>query len=134
MTDSILDSIKKVLGLAPDYTAFDADIIMHINSVLSDLNQLGVGLDPGFAIEDNVATWSAFLGDDPRLNNVKSYMFLRLKLLFDPPTTRYTISGLESQIKELEWRIKVRREGVAWVNPNPPPPIPDDDECEWTRL
>ena len=117
MTDSILDSVKKTLNLGSDYTPFDQDVIMHINSVFSTLNQLGIGPELGFMIEDKDAVWSDFLGTDPRLNNVKSYMYLRVRLMFDPPTIGYLVEALKEQIKEFEWRINVQREGVAWVPP-----------------
>jgi hypothetical protein len=114
---SILDSVKKSLNLADDYTAFDQDIIMHINSVFSTLNQLGVGPVEGFMIEDKTTTWDAFLGSDPRLNHIKSYVYLRVRLLFDPPTTGFTTEAMKEQIKELEWRINVQREDTEWTDP-----------------
>jgi hypothetical protein len=120
MTDSILTSTKKILGVAEDYEAFDVDILTHINSVFSTLNQLGIGPEEGFAIEDANATWSDFLGDDLRLNNVRTYVYLRVRLLFDPPTTSFLITSLNEQAKELEWRMNVQREGDAWVDPDPP--------------
>jgi hypothetical protein len=123
MTDSILDSTKKVLNLAPDYTAFDQDVILHINSVFSTLNQLGIGPEAGFRIEDNSALWSDFLGGDLRLNHVKSYMCLRVRMLFDPPTLGYVIDAVKEQIKELEWRINVQRESIAWIDPDPSPSV-----------
>lgn len=119
MTQSILDSVKKVCGIEASYTAFDIDIIMHINSVFSTLNQLGVGPVNGFMIDDATATWDQFLGADPRLNHIKSYMYLRVRLLFDPPATSFTIEALKDQYKELEWRISVQREDTMWVDPNP---------------
>ena len=119
MTDSILDSVKKVLNLPNDYTHFDQDVIMHINAVFSTLHQLGLGPEEGFMIESNTATWITFLGGDPRLNNIKSYMYLRVRMLFDPPTTSYMIDAMEKQIKELEWRINTHREETAWVDPSP---------------
>jgi hypothetical protein len=121
MTGSILDDTKKVLNLASDYTAFDQDVILYINSVLSTLNQLGIGPEDGFMITDKNALWSDFLGSDPRLNNIKGYVYLRVRMLFDPPTLGYLIDAMQAQIKELEWRISVQREGVAWVDPNPDP-------------
>ena len=111
--ESILDSTKKVIGLAEDNTDFDVDIIMHINTAFSTLNQLGVGPDDGFAIEDADAVWSDFLMDVLPLNNIKTYIYLRVRMLFDPPTTSFTIAAMEKQIEELEWRINVYREGVA---------------------
>lgn len=105
--DSILATTKKALGLDADYDAFDVDIIMHVNSVLSTLNQLGVGNPDGFMIEDDSATWPDFLNDDPKLNFVKSYIYTRVRLLFDPPDSPVAITSLENQIKEAEWRINV---------------------------
>jgi hypothetical protein len=118
VSDSILESTKKVLNLASDYDVFDQDVIMHINSAFSTLNQLGVGPDQGFMIEDDVPTWEAFIGTDPRLNHIKSYVFLRVRLLFDPPTTGYMVEATQKQILELEWRINSQREDVAWTDPN----------------
>lgn len=117
MSNSILTSTKKALNLAEDYTAFDPDIILHINSVFSTLNQLGVGPVNGFMIEDKEATWDAFLGDDPRLNHVKTYVYLRVRMLFDPPQTGFHTTAMQEQIKELEWRLNVQREDTEWVNP-----------------
>jgi hypothetical protein len=122
VTDSILDSAKKVLGVGPTDTSFDLDIVMHINTVFSVLNQLGIGPDAGYMIEDNTATWGAFIGTDPRLNSVKTYVYLRVRLLFDPPTTSFVIDSLTKQIQELEWRLNVKREGESWTDPLPPPP------------
>ncbi len=121
MTDSILDSIKKVLNLSSDYTPFDQDVIMHINGVFSTLNQLGIGPEDGFMITDATAVWSDFLEGDLRLNNVKNYVYLRVRLLFDPPTIGYLTDSMKEQIKELEWRINVQREGIAWTDPDPDP-------------
>lgn len=122
MSTSILNSIKKVLGIDESYTAFDADIIMHINSVFSTLNQLGVGPAEGFMIENGEATWDTFIGVDPRLNAVKSYVYLRVRLLFDPPTTSYMIEAQQQQVRELEWRLNVQREGESWLDPTLPAP------------
>jgi hypothetical protein len=118
LNTSILTSTKLALGLVEEYTAFDPQIIMYINSVFSTLNELGVGPDVGFMIEDKDATWSAFLGNDPRLNSVKTYVYLRVRLLFDPPNTGFTTTAIEKQIKELEWRLNVQRENTEWVDPN----------------
>ena len=110
MTDSILTSTKKILGIDEDYEAFDVDVVTHINGVFSTLNQLGIGPEEGFMIDDKSDLWSDFLGDNLRLNNVKTYMYLRVRMLFDPPTTSYLIEALNTQVKELEWRINVNRE------------------------
>lgn len=119
MIASILTSVKNTLNLADDYTPFDEVVIMHINTVFSTINELGVGPFNGFQIEDKTATWSTFLQDDPRLNNIKTYIYLRVRMLFDPPTTGYHVTAMQDQIKELEWRINVRREDEQWTDPNP---------------
>lgn len=118
MGDSILNSIKKVLGIAPEYKAFDPDIIMHINSVFATLNQMGIGPDAGYFIEDETPTWDAFLGADPKLNSVKTYVFLKVRTIFDPPTTSFVLESMNKQIEQLEWRLNVQREGVSWTDPN----------------
>ncbi len=117
MSTSILTSTKKILGIDQAYTAFDVDVITHVNSVFSSLNQLGIGPAEGFMIEDAVPMWSDFLGEDLRLNSVKSYVYLRVRLLFDPPTTPHLLSAYKEQIQELEWRLNVQRESSAWVPP-----------------
>jgi hypothetical protein len=126
MEMSILNSTKKILGIAEDYTAFDLDIITHINTAFSTLAQLGVGPAVGFMIEDDSTSWADFLVDDLQLNSVKSYVYLRVRLLFDPPATSYLINAYEDQIKELEWRLTAHREETRWIDPNPPR-IPGDD-------
>jgi hypothetical protein len=115
VSDSILETTKKVLNVPSDYGAFDVDVIMHINSVFSILNQLGIGPTQGFAIEDESATWDSFLEGDLRLNSVKSYMFLRVRMLFDPPGTSFLLAAFEKQIAELEWRINAQREDEQWT-------------------
>jgi hypothetical protein len=117
---SILKSTKKILGVGEADTSFDVDIAFHINSVLSVLNQVGIGPDNGYSIEDETATWDAFIGDDPRLNLVKTYLYLRVRLLFDPPQTSYAIDAMEKQIAEFEWRLNVTREEESWVDPTIP--------------
>ncbi len=104
--DSILTSIKKLLGIAEKYEHFDTDIIMHINSAFSVLTQLGVGPPEGFRIEDNSAEWSDFLQDN-RLDFIKTYIHLKVKLVFDPPLSSAVIESINRQISELEWRINV---------------------------
>jgi hypothetical protein len=107
ITDSILTSIKKILGIEEDYTVFDPDIIMHINSVFMTLNQLGVGPLSGFQIEDKTAVWGDYIGEDLNLNAVKTYVYLKVRLLFDPPTTSYLITAFKENIQEQEWRLNV---------------------------
>lgn len=105
--ESILTSIKKLLGIEEEYTQFDNDIIMHINTVFLNLNQLGVGPDEGFFIEDDVATWYDFIGDSNQLQAVKTYVYLKVKLLFDPPLSSSVVESIERMISELEWRLNV---------------------------
>jgi hypothetical protein len=109
--DSILNSVKQVLGLEETHTAFDVDILMHINSVFGVLHQIGIGPDEGLYIVDDAAVWSDFLGDDVLLNAAKTYVCLRVRLLFDPPETSYLIQAMEKQVSEIEWRLNVYREG-----------------------
>ena len=106
--ESILTSIKKLLGIAEDYDHFDADIIMHINTVFTILNQLGVGPSEGFRIEDDTTTWDDYISTDNLLfDSVKSYIHLRVKLLFDPPQSSGTTESYNRIINELEWRLNV---------------------------
>lgn len=123
METSILTSTKKVLGIAADYTVFDLDIITHINTAFSDLAQLGIGPIEGFMIEDDTADWLDFIGDDLQLNSVKTYVFLKVRMLFDPPQTSFHITAMNDQIAELEWRLNTHREETEWVDPDPPAPI-----------
>lgn len=106
MSSSILNDVKHTLGLLPDQTAFDTDIIMHINSALSTLTQLGVGPVAGYRITGADNLWSEF-ADDARLNSVRSYIYLKVKLIFDPPDTGFVTASMERQIQELEFRINV---------------------------
>lgn len=105
--DSILTSIKKVLGITEDYTHFDADLIMHINTVFSILTQLGVGPAEGFSISDASAVWTDFIPSNPPLDIIKSYMYLKVRLLFDPPLGSAVKDAIDRQIAELEWRINI---------------------------
>ena len=105
--ESILTSIKKLLGIEEDYECFDADLIMHINSVFMILNQLGVGPEEGFYIQDASNTWSEFIPDGSNLEAVKSYIFLKVKLMFDPPASSSVIESINRSISELEWRLNV---------------------------
>ena len=105
--ESILTSIKKLLGIDEEYTQFDSDIIMHINSVFLNLTQLGVGPSEGFQIEDDLDTWEDFIGDSNQLQAVKSYVYLKVKLLFDPPLSSSVIESMNRMITELEWRLNV---------------------------
>lgn len=115
MSDSILETTKKALDVPLDYDVFDGNIIMHINSVFSTLNQIGIGPVDGFEIDDSTATWTSFIGTNVRYNLVKSYMFLRVKMLFDPPGTSFLIDAVKAQRDEFEWRLSVLRESGNWV-------------------
>jgi len=117
VSNSILTSVKKNLGLAVDYTIFDPDILMHINSALAVLTQLGIGPENGVTVEDASTTWATVIGTDAQLNGVKTLVYLRVRLLFDPPTTGYLIEAMNKQIEELTWRISVYREDTGWVSP-----------------
>lgn len=103
--ESILTSIKKLLGIVEDYEHFDIDIILHINSAFSILTQLGVGPDEGFAIRDKSSTWDQFLPPGKKLEFVKSYVGLRVRVLFDPPNNPTMMESMNRMISEFEWRI-----------------------------
>ena len=105
--DSILTSIKKLLGVSEDYTQFDDDIIMHINSVFLNLAQLGVGPKTGFSIRDASDEWTDFVDieSNEQLQAIKTYMYLKVKLLFDPPLSSSVIDSINRTIAELEWRL-----------------------------
>lgn len=118
MPNSILNDTKKILGFSEDDHSFDTDLIIHINSAFATLNQLGIGPEEGFAIEDDVDTWDDFIGDDRRLNSVKTYTYLSVRILFDPPTTSFAIDSMRHQIDELAWRINVYREESRVSNPD----------------
>ena len=108
MNESILTTIKKLLGIAEDDTSFDTDVKIHINSVFSIITQLGVGPETGFAITGATETWSDFLSDMSKLEMVKTYVYLKVRLIFDPPQSSRVIESYENQIKELEFRLNVQ--------------------------
>lgn len=103
--ESILTSIKKLLGIEEEYTHFDNDIIMHINSVFSVLTQLGVGPSDGFVITDESSTWEDFVEEKQTIEMVKSYTYLKVKLLFDPPSSSSVMESTNRLISEFEWRL-----------------------------
>ncbi len=111
--DSILDVTKRQLGLDPEDTSFDLEIITHINSIFFILQQLGVGPSSGFSIIDRDDKWSTFVGED-QINAVRTYMGLRVKLIFDPPPTGPSTEAMERQAAQMEWRLNVHMEGVKW--------------------
>lgn len=108
--DSILTSIKKLLGITESYEHFDPDIVMHINSALMILTQLGVGPPEGFVIEDDSSLWTDFLADTTNLEAVRSYVFMKVKLMFDPPTSGIVTEAYNRMVTELEWRLNVNAE------------------------
>ena len=109
--ESILISIKKLIGFDKAYTQFDTDLIIHINSILMVLNQNGIGPDEGFAITGEMETWDDFIGSESNnLAGVKTYIYLKTKLIFDPPQSSALISAMKEEIKELEWRLNVQAE------------------------
>ena len=110
--ESILTSIKKLLGMAEDYTHFDDDVIMHINSVLMILTQMGIGPSEGFSIEGAEEYWTDFVPAPIRINLVKSYVYLKVKLLFDPPLSGIVIESMNRQIAEYEWRLTMAAENL----------------------
>lgn len=107
MEDSILKSIKKMLGIHESYTEFDTDIIIHINSVLSILTQVGVGSEEGFYISDASDEWSDFIGDRTDVEMIKTYVYLKVKQMFDPASSSAVSEASKNLINELEWRISV---------------------------
>jgi len=108
MTESILNTIKQMLGILIVDTAFDTDIIVNINSAFMTLQQLGVGLEEVFSIEDDSVLWGDFLEDPTMYSAVKTYIYLQVKLVFDPPGTSFHLNAIENQIKELEWRLTIQ--------------------------
>ena len=106
-TESILDSIKKLLGPSSDYTQFDQDIITHINTALMDLNRIGIGPPEGFSIKDSSSVWTDFVEDISKIEGVKTYIYLSVRLVFDPPLNASILASIERQISKLEWTLNV---------------------------
>lgn len=129
MSGSILNDTKKTLGMDPSYTAFDTDIMMHVNTSLSTLEQLGVGPAYGYMITGPDETWADFVGDDPRFNSVKSYVYLSVRLVFDPPSTSFTIAAMEKQLEELGWRLSIRPQVSSAPMPTQNPLILDGGDA-----
>jgi hypothetical protein len=121
--DSILTSIKKLLGIEEEYTHFDADIIIYINSILSVLTQLGIGPTTGYAITDKTAKWEDFLGEGAAVGTVQAYVYLRVRLLFDPPTAAAAIESMNRIVSEFEWRLHVSADPVLVIEE----PVSEED-------
>lgn len=124
--DSILLHTKKALGISDGDDSFDLDVIMYINNAFSNLNDLGAGPVGGFVITGEDEVWTDFFpqSDDPIelnviLSKVQTYVVLKTRIIFDPPTVPTLMTSIESQIKEAEWRINVNRESGSWAAPNP---------------
>lgn len=102
--DSILDSIKKLLGIQPEYRAFDEDLIIHINTVFAVLNQIGIGPPEGFFIVDETTNWDEYMTDINQAS-VRTYVYLKVRLLFDPPGSGILVDSINRMLSELEWRL-----------------------------
>lgn len=111
--DSILTSIKKLLGIAEEYDHFDRDIVTHINTVFMVLTQLGVGPNSGFSIKGNTETWSDYLGNSTDLEAVKTYVYLKVRLIFDPPISSAALDSINRSISEFEWRLNLQAESTT---------------------
>ena len=111
--DSILTSVKKIIGISEEDESFDTDLIIHINSVLMILNQLGVGPEDGFSITDKSAVWTDVIGDNKLIEATKTFVGLKVRLIFDPPTSSAVLDSINKTISELEWRINVMVENKA---------------------
>lgn len=115
--ESILTSIKKLLGIAEEYEHFDQDLIMHINSVFMILTQLGVGPSKGFMITDSAACWDDFIPiGSMKIESVKTYMYMKVKLMFDPPLSSAVMESMNRMINELEWRLNVAVESTDFTS------------------
>ena len=125
MADSIFNSVKKVVGLLGDDGSFDEDILLHINSVVSTLRQLGLSIPADFYVRDDVQTWQNLLGEFRDLDLVKSYMTMKVRLMFDPPSSSFGLASMKEMVKEFEWRINVLTDQPYSV---PVPPSPEGSE------
>ena len=114
--DSILTSIKKLLGITAEYKQFDPDLIIHINSVFLILKQLGIGPEQGFSISGEYETWDQYLPEgSENFEAVKSYMHIKVKLLFDPPTSSAVMEAMNRMASEYEWRLNVEAESAPVI-------------------
>lgn len=110
--ESILTSIKKLLGIQEEYTHFDSDIIMHINAAISLLSQLGIGPKNGLIVTDNTVTWTDLLGDSNKIEHAKTYVYLKVKMLFDPPLSSAVAEAMNRMLSEMEWRLTVSSDSM----------------------
>ena len=116
VNEQILASVSQAIGLGEEHTFFDPTLIMHINATFDVLHQLGAGPSDGYSIEGNDETWNDYFGSEPKdvIQFIKTYMFIAVKLLFDPPQNSFLVKQLEDQKKEYEWRINVAAESGLW--------------------
>lgn len=120
VANSIIDDTKLALGVPVENTEFDPEIIMHINAVIAEIIQLGVGnQELGYAVVNSSDTWDELIADEKRLNHVKSLMYLKVKMLFDPPTIGYVLTSMEKMIEQAQWRVMVAQDDI--INPYDPP-------------
>lgn len=115
VSESILLSVKKMLGLDKDYDVFDPELIIHINTVFGTLHQLGVGPEDQFRITGDSEVWSDFTTEGEQTDEVKSYVYLRVRLLFDPPSSSFVLSSFKEQLQELEWRLNVKADEIKGI-------------------
>lgn len=111
LNDSILITIKNMLGITKDYNVFDSDLIVHINSTFTILSQLGIGPEQGFSISGDEEIWADFLEEKTNYEFIKTFIYLKVRLAFDPPTNSFLVTAIEKQISELEWRLYMEAEG-----------------------
>lgn len=127
METSILKSTKKVLGVAIDDTSFDLDIMTFINSAFANLQDLGIGPEEGFEVEDEDTDWDDVgIVSVPILSMTKTCVYLRVRMMFDPPQTGYLVDSMNRQLQEHDWRLSQMREQTEWVDPDPPVVIVDE--------
>lgn len=119
MEPNILRTVRKICGLAADDSSFDLDLLIHINAALSILAQLGIGPAEGLEVEADTVTWEDLFGTDPLVGSIRTYICLRVRMYFDPPQTSFHINAINEQLRELEFRLNVRREEVSWTDPMP---------------
>lgn len=115
VSESILLSVKKMLGLDKDYDVFDPELIIHINTVFGTLHQLGVGPEEQFRITGDSEIWSEFDTEGEQVDEVKTYVYLRVRLLFDPPSSSFVLSSFKEQLQELEWRLNVKADEIKGI-------------------
>jgi hypothetical protein len=127
MENSILTSTKQILNISAAYTNFDLDIITHINSTFSIISQLGIGPDGGYMITDASSHWSELAISNDQLNIIKTYVFLRVRMLFDPPTSGFLLDAMKQQISEYEYRLSYLREATQPIPTVQTNPYANDD-------